>query len=638
MRVVEMATDRTAEVHVYVEGKVDAIQEYGEYIEDSDKAICCYIPVEEGHKIKIGGTFSGTTSLIAYDVIVDGIFRKAGSYAAHAVQIQKNKRFLVDKFLCKVDKGIIDTEMIVAPVSGVKISQTTGLEAMGTIELRLSITRQMGVLYTVGGIEKYYDTKNNTKDDPVRTASYKGIAPEFQMTFEGNAALLDKTKSAREQRKMNGSRPGTEPWAIFRFHYRSKEVIAGQALSMTFDPLNRAKTELHIMHLNPVPPLLVGTRMPRNDDSSSTRTSSPKPLDLPSILKEGSEKALALNSPTSIKKRRSKPSAAINTVMISKTEKESTTDADNTTSRKITQEFTENIRAQSSAKASFKLVPKEMPTMKDTIMPNDDANSPIPPSTFKDGEHKTAKGLKNIAENNKAVLATTEKPNETKKPTISDMDAVITPDDKTTGITKDDAADVLGIKDSDRAPTNVIGAKSTPQTTRVVDKVTQQPIMAKKKPLQRAKPASKPTTSIQIAPPSSNTTVAVTKRSNAFDLSTSPEPKRAKIVIAPPAPSILTTVPQLHTIPSTLSPMPIERQVAEQRMKLHVLREKRLETARKQSTIDKQLEPFQQRMMEELERLKQELMDEEDAYTKDEDRYSASVEMLAEFRKADRDT
>ena len=63
MKVVENATDRRAESHIYVEGRVDPLEEYGQYIDPKDKAICCYVPVEEGHKVKIGGKFSGTVSL-----------------------------------------------------------------------------------------------------------------------------------------------------------------------------------------------------------------------------------------------------------------------------------------------------------------------------------------------------------------------------------------------------------------------------------------------------------------------------------------------------------------------------------------------------------------------------------------------
>jgi hypothetical protein len=62
MKVIEKGTDRRAEVHIYVGEQVDALGEYGEYIDLKDKAICCYVPVEEGHQLKFGGRFSGTAS------------------------------------------------------------------------------------------------------------------------------------------------------------------------------------------------------------------------------------------------------------------------------------------------------------------------------------------------------------------------------------------------------------------------------------------------------------------------------------------------------------------------------------------------------------------------------------------------
>lgn len=62
MKVLEENTDRRAEVHIYVEGKVKALEEYGQYIDATDNAICCYVPLKEGHKVKIGGKFTGTVS------------------------------------------------------------------------------------------------------------------------------------------------------------------------------------------------------------------------------------------------------------------------------------------------------------------------------------------------------------------------------------------------------------------------------------------------------------------------------------------------------------------------------------------------------------------------------------------------
>jgi hypothetical protein len=62
MKVIEKGTDRKAEVRVYLDAKVKALSEYGQYIDPKDKAICCYISVDESHQLKFGGRFSGTVS------------------------------------------------------------------------------------------------------------------------------------------------------------------------------------------------------------------------------------------------------------------------------------------------------------------------------------------------------------------------------------------------------------------------------------------------------------------------------------------------------------------------------------------------------------------------------------------------
>jgi hypothetical protein len=65
MKVIEKGTDRRAEVHIYIDEQVPAVAEYGEYIDSKDKAVCCYVPVDEGHKLKFGGRFSGTVSTVS---------------------------------------------------------------------------------------------------------------------------------------------------------------------------------------------------------------------------------------------------------------------------------------------------------------------------------------------------------------------------------------------------------------------------------------------------------------------------------------------------------------------------------------------------------------------------------------------
>jgi len=62
MKVIEKNADREAEIHVHVAGKLEALEEYGEYIDAIDKAICSYVPVDEGHKVRVFGRFNGTVS------------------------------------------------------------------------------------------------------------------------------------------------------------------------------------------------------------------------------------------------------------------------------------------------------------------------------------------------------------------------------------------------------------------------------------------------------------------------------------------------------------------------------------------------------------------------------------------------
>ena len=64
MKVVEQNSDRQASAHVYVEGRIAALEEYGQYVDpDDDNAICCYVPIDEGNKAKIRTWFSGTVCI-----------------------------------------------------------------------------------------------------------------------------------------------------------------------------------------------------------------------------------------------------------------------------------------------------------------------------------------------------------------------------------------------------------------------------------------------------------------------------------------------------------------------------------------------------------------------------------------------
>jgi len=156
---------------------------------------------------------------------VDGILRKAGSHVAKSV-ILHNRKLDTETFLCKTTKGIIDTDITVTPLEHAVTIQNDAPETIGTIELRLYITRQLGDWHEIGKVKKYYAHESDMKDRDTggieQKVGYNRIAPIFRMSFEKDTTPLEDNQPKTYQRRADAKRPGTEPWAIFRFHYRTE--------------------------------------------------------------------------------------------------------------------------------------------------------------------------------------------------------------------------------------------------------------------------------------------------------------------------------------------------------------------------------------------------------------------------------
>lgn len=157
------------------------------------------------------------TLAVVYDVVVDGVCRKAYSTISKSVQFQKNKKVTFETVLYQMPDGVIDTDMSVSPYTASLSLNKEAEETVGTIELRVYITRQIGIEHEIHAT-RMYDHEGN---EP-QVATYKDVSPQFYMTFEKNCSTLDGSKGTREKKKVYARRPGTEPWAVFRFHYRSK--------------------------------------------------------------------------------------------------------------------------------------------------------------------------------------------------------------------------------------------------------------------------------------------------------------------------------------------------------------------------------------------------------------------------------
>lgn len=249
MKVEEKGSDRHAELHIHKHEQVEELAEYGQYIDPYDGAICCYVPIEDGSIVKVAGRFNGTVSVpkwklpeyphkyqqtlsVYWDVHVDGVLRKANNMISKAVKVQKGVKLDTEEALYLVENSsnaeatkLLETQMKIVPVSGFKFTnESDGFETVGTIEIRLYVLRTLGAEFAREAYITYLDEDEESEDeaDGNKKATYRTIAPDFRIDFEKNRQELDKKIANAWKKKLNTKRPSKEPWAIFRFHYRSK--------------------------------------------------------------------------------------------------------------------------------------------------------------------------------------------------------------------------------------------------------------------------------------------------------------------------------------------------------------------------------------------------------------------------------
>lgn len=184
----------------------------------------------------------------AHDLIVDGILRKACNKASKAVKQQKSEKLDIDTVLYKTQDGsgtqLLDTTMTIGPASSLIFTQDDhAAENFGTIELHLYVLRTFGTEHALNSdfctyldkVDSDDDEEDYTEEeeedhelkesrDPKKRreeAAYRSIAPEFRVNFEKNCQEIDMKAANAYRKKLVAKRPCKEPWAIFRFHYRS---------------------------------------------------------------------------------------------------------------------------------------------------------------------------------------------------------------------------------------------------------------------------------------------------------------------------------------------------------------------------------------------------------------------------------
>lgn len=212
MRCTEPTTDRTAQVTVH-NGSGAALGEYNAKL-DNDGALSCYIPVEENDPLTIKWTFAGTTHKYQVDVWMDGVLRCSKSSDMASKGKSRGK---VDAVLSQFNNRsrTHKNPILVKPSRRPLLPGTS--RSIGTIEIVFSVLRRLGESYPA-------PSENRIDQDSKQSTTYVGIVPTYEIDIgrPTKTSAMSPKMHRTNLNVMRADRPGTGPWATFRYHYRSK--------------------------------------------------------------------------------------------------------------------------------------------------------------------------------------------------------------------------------------------------------------------------------------------------------------------------------------------------------------------------------------------------------------------------------
>jgi len=221
MKCHETDSDRTAEV--IVRGDNKQCVEYKDFV-DEDGALCCYIPLDLGEKVSVACYFKGTSLQGTFDLIVDGILRNAVPF--------NNKKGTKFSRSVTFNEGYIDKtfragNMLVVPLEPDVVTKQGEFESVGKIEIRVSILRVADQSHAVSDVSCFAEA-DTWKEQYPSPIGFQHLEPtsQIKITADDEEPRPSKYTVKRVRGQMKASRPGNEPWAIFKFFYRAQGVWA----------------------------------------------------------------------------------------------------------------------------------------------------------------------------------------------------------------------------------------------------------------------------------------------------------------------------------------------------------------------------------------------------------------------------
>jgi len=188
---------------------------------DERGALCSYIAVETGQPLQIACSFHGNCTEGVYDVIVDGVLRFTRTFKSKQTKhTSKKPPELFEYVLVKDGNGVRCGSLVVKDLDPPSSTQSH-YESVGSIEVRISVLREPTGKHNNDDVNSFDDIDDWKEMWHKATHTAVPVTHEIAFPATGDDAV-SKTAIINCRRSAKKPRPGSKPWAAFKFFYRSR--------------------------------------------------------------------------------------------------------------------------------------------------------------------------------------------------------------------------------------------------------------------------------------------------------------------------------------------------------------------------------------------------------------------------------
>jgi hypothetical protein len=189
----------------------------------SDGAFCTWVAVETGQKISVECGCTVYSNEVQFDLIVDGILRNTAKTTSREwANSRRYAKFYTGYYMedLPIEADLVVKDM---PEYAYPAAEVKGDDTVGCIEVKIYVLqdeKQERHLQTTTTFEKSSDWK-----DQYGAPTYTAVQPTQEVELIKYKIQPTPRNLTTTKKRVNGTRPGSSPWAVFRFFYRPQSTV-----------------------------------------------------------------------------------------------------------------------------------------------------------------------------------------------------------------------------------------------------------------------------------------------------------------------------------------------------------------------------------------------------------------------------